>query len=435
MKKLLTVLLCLAMVFTFTACSSSDDSDSDSTERTTITIWGTWTDDQKATLESIAAAFNETQDEYTVVYEGQTYPMDSTLQNAVVSNVGPDIIIDYASTAATYHELGKVVDLSQYLSEDTINLLSDGAYAESHSYVDDGMYNYPIVLSGPVLWYNSEILEAAGVEVPTTWEELFETSKIISETVTVVTNDDGSKTYVTDGSGEHIYGFCSDSHTDFASELIFGLGEDVYDNDTETVLFNTESVAEYLQLYADGCADESILPAATSDYVSTDFNSGIVAMYYGSVAGYPYLGQYTDNPIGGITAVSAEVPSIDGGTAWTSAWNRGVVIFDYDDEARIEGAIAFLEYFITPEVNTEWCIACNYQSCISTTLEYEAYQEFIAENEILACLQPEIAGTLPAVPATTAIRTALKNLITSVGGGVDVQTALDEAVQYVNENK
>ncbi|MDO4198423.1 MAG: extracellular solute-binding protein [Erysipelotrichaceae bacterium] len=429
MKRLLTILLCAIMLVSFAGCSSSDggSASTDSNEPVTITIWGTWTNAQKEALEKYAADFTASQDKYTVVYEDQVYDgFSGTLQNAVVAGVGPDIVIDYASTAATYLDLGRIADISKYIDASYVSTLTDGAYEESHSYVEDGMYNYPIVLSGPVIWYNPEILEAAGVEVPTTWDEMFAASKTISETVTVVTDANGNKTYVTDGTGEHIYGFASDSHTDIAETWIKQLGGDIYDTAAEEAVFNTPEFAAMLQQYQDGINDSSLMSGPTGDYLSNDFNAGIVAMYYGSVAGAPYLQA---------THEAAKVPTVAGGTAWTSAWQRGVLIFDYADEARIEGAVAFLEYFASPEINEDWCEKCNYTSCLKWTTELDSYQAFLAENTSLQCLEPEIAGTLPAVPAQSAVRTALKNLITNVGAGTNVDEALAEAVQYVADNK
>ena len=331
MKKLLVILMSVFMVFSLTACSSSNnggEGGSEETKKTTITIWGTWTDAQVEALEGYAKAFNESQDKYEVVYEGQVYQgYDGTVKQAVTSMVGPDIIIDYASTAATYREMDLVADLSKYLDSDTINQLQAGALEEATSFVDGGMYNFPVVLSGPVLWYNPDILAAAEVEVPTTWKEVWEVSKTINEKVTVVANDDGSKSYVTDGSGNPIYGFASDSHTDFIQTIIMQTGTQLYDFDSEVATFDSDAVAEYLQDYQDGVTGGYLLSGATTDYLSTDFNAGIVAMYFGSVAGEPYLAE---------THAAAKVPGVEGGVAWTPAWNRGVLIFNYGDEDRVQ---------------------------------------------------------------------------------------------------
>ena len=84
---------------------------------TEVTIWHTFTDDQQTALQGFADAFNETQDEYQVVVQSQAYSgFEDTVYNAVANGVGPNIIFNYASTAADYVEDNLVVDMSQYLS-------------------------------------------------------------------------------------------------------------------------------------------------------------------------------------------------------------------------------------------------------------------------------------------------------------------------------
>ncbi len=203
-------------------------------------------------------------------------------------------------------------------------------------------------------------------------------------------------------------------------------GGEIYDVKEGKAVFNTPEFAALLQQYQNGITDGSLLPGATTDYLSTDFNAGIVAMYYGSVAGEPYLSA---------THSAAKCPTVAGGTPWTCAWNRGVLVFDQGDEDRIAGAIEFLNYFVSEAVNVDWVKACNYQACLKWTLDNAEYKEFLAGSTSLQGLEPEIAGALPAVPAQSAVRAALKNLVNNVGAGTAVDAALAEAVQYVADNK
>lgn len=424
MKKLLKIVICSLMVLSLAACKEGgNDTPSGSGEKTKITIWGTWTDAQQDLLVKYCNDFTASQDEYEVVYEGQVYQgFSDTCYQAVMANAGPDIIIDYASTAATYQAEGKVINLADVISADTINQLSDGAKEEAQSFIDGGTYVFPVVLSGPVLWYNPQILDVLGISAPETWAELWAACKQISENVTVVTKEDGSKEYVTDGSGAHIYGFASDSHTDFVQTLAMQTGAGVYDAKTQKCLFNDDKVAEVLQPYADGIADESVLSGATTDYLSTDFNAGIVAMYFGSVAGEPYLTE---------THAAAKVPSTIGGVAWTPAWNRGMMIFNYGDADRVAGAAEFLEYFVSAEHNEEWCEKCNYQSCLKWTLDLDSYKTFLSNASSLAALDPETAGCFPAVTDISYVRTALKNVANEIGAGTAVKDALQAADDYV----
>ena len=148
-------------------------------------------------------------------------------------------------------------------------------------------------------------------------------------------------------------------------------------------------------------------------------------MYMGSVAGEPYLEEPHEAHM---------LPKIAGGTEWTPAWQRGIIVFDYGNEAKVEGAVEFLRFFTTPENNLLWCQKCNYQSALKTTLALPEYTAFLADNTSLACLEPAVAGAFPAIPDTDYVRTALNDLLASVGAGVSVKDAMDAAVKYVADN-
>ena len=110
------VALMAAAVMLFALCASASAA-------TQVTIWHTYTNDQQAALEKFAADFNASQSDYEVVVESQAYSgfLDS-VYNAVANGVGPNIIINYASTAADYVKDGLVVDLSKYVFDDEIGM-------------------------------------------------------------------------------------------------------------------------------------------------------------------------------------------------------------------------------------------------------------------------------------------------------------------------
>lgn len=179
---------------------------------TQVTIWHTFTDAQQTALEKFAADFNASQSDYEVVVESQAYSgfLDS-VYNAVANGVGPNMIINYASTAADYVKDGLVVDLSKYVFDDEIgmadiyNSLPDSIKAETVGFSDGGMYALPAVTTGPIFFINKTIYDELGLTAPTTWEELAENSKKIYE-------------------AKGIAGFAADSLTDMMQALMMQSG-------------------------------------------------------------------------------------------------------------------------------------------------------------------------------------------------------------------
>ena len=218
-----------------------------------------------------------------------------------------------------------------------------------------------------------------------------------------------SLTACNNGGGEEeaekpgIYGFAVDSATDTLQSMIMQSGVGIWNNTTKTVEFDDEKVYEALDWYGKGVQEGVFLSnPSLSNYFSDDYNAKNIAMYVGSVAGAPYLKE---------SWKTAPMPQTEGGIPWTPAWNRGMLVFDYGDEARIQGAARFIEYFATPEVNTAWCIACNYMTALKTTQEYEGYKTYLASEDpnvaALNALSPETAGAFDAVPAVQYVRNAL----------------------------
>ncbi len=425
MKKLFTVLLSLLLALSLFGCTKEQEQGGEK-EPVKVTIWHTYTKEQKEYLEKAVSDFNASQSDIIVEAVAQASGLEATTYQAVYAGEGPDMIINYASEAAKYVADEKVADLGKYLPKSLIDSLDAGAKEEATSFSDGKMHVLPIVLSGPVLFYNPRILEAAGVSVPTTWDELYAAAKTISEKVTVKTNEDGTHELLTDGSGDHVYGYAVDSPTDVAQTIIMQNNADVFDVKTNTCAFDTEAVRTELQKYGDGVQSGYILGAPTIDnYFSSNYNTETLAMYIGSVAGAPYLSAEWE---------VAKVPATPNGKAWTPAWNRGFIVFA-NGEARETASCKFIEYFTGAEVNAGWCEACNYLSCFGPTKETQTYKNMLASDKknvaALNALQPETAGSFIAVPAIAYVRTALKTLMSDLAAGTSMDVAMKNAYDYV----
>ncbi len=404
MKKIVTLIMVLAMALTMTACSSSSDSG-----KTQVVLWHTYTDDQADFIDEVVAEFNANHDDIEVVVETQALEdFESKVMQAVATGTGPNLIIHYASEAANYVADGLVADLSQYVSDDFASTVDAGAYEEATSFSDGKLHILPLFTSGPVFFYNATIYEELGLEVPTTWEELIANCEAIKEAY------------------PDKYGFAFDSLTDGGQTLIMQTGNELIDVDSLSVTFNTTEVAEQIQMFADAIADGLFMLSPTDQYFSNDFNTENLVSYIGSVAGEPYISL----PEGSTYAI-APIPQ-GGEVEWTPAWNRGVIVFSADEE--VEAAAAeFALYLASPEVNAEFCAVANYASPYSATRETETYQEFVAENVALESLRTEISGSFAAIAGVSVVRDEIERLLTSVATGTDVQEALDAAEEACNE--
>lgn len=406
MRKIVALVVAAVMLFALCATASA---------ATKVSIWHTFTNDQQTALEKFAADFNASQSDYEVVVESQAYSgfLDS-VYNAVANGVGPSIIINYASTAADYVKDGLVVDLSQYIFDEEIgmadiyNSLPDSIKAETTGFIDGGLYALPAVTTGPIFFINQTIYDELGLTAPTTWEQLAENSKIIYE-------------------AKGIPGFAADSLTDMMQAFTMQSGAGYIDVENKCVLFNTEEATKWLAWFGENVQKGYFALNPTGDYWSNDFNAQLVASYLGSCAGVPYI-----IPDGFEYSVAPMVRGIT--TEWFPAWNRGPIVFNKDEETN-KGAYLFIKYFLSPEVNAEWAKAMNALSPYGTTQAGEAYAEFAATlDPSLVAVQDnlDIAGALPTVTGSYAVRTALQDAAVAVAGGVSAEDAMAMAVETSN---
>ena len=403
------VALAAAAVMLFALCAGASAA-------TKVSIWHTFTDEQQAALEKFAADFNASQSDYEVIVESQAYSgfLDS-VYNAVANGVGPNIIINYASTAADYVKDGLVVDLSQYVFDAEIGMadvyasLPEAIKAETVGFEDGGMYALPAVTTGPIFFINKTLYDELGLTAPTTWEQLAENSKVIYEQ-------------------KGVAGFAADSLTDMMQSLMMQSGSGYIDVENKKVLFDTEEAKKWLAWFGDNVQKGYFALNPTGDYWSNDFNAGLVASYLGSCAGDKYI-----VPDGFEYTVAPMVSAID--TAWYPSWNRGPIVFNKDEDSN-RGAYMFVKYFMTPEVNAQWAQAMNALSPYGTTQSSDAYAAFSAALPAsLVAVQANLnnAGALPSVTGSYAVRTALQDAAVAVAGGMSAEDAMAACVAASNE--
>ena len=169
MKKVIALLLALVMVFGLVACGEKAPAD-DAATGTTVTViaaqYGTQTADWWKGFEENFEAANEGID---LVVDVVSWNDIYTVVNTRVANgEAPDLLnID---VFADYQADGLLLPASEWVSEATYAKFFDSFLAES--VVDGTVWAVPDLASARALYYNADILAAAGVEVPTTWDEL-----------------------------------------------------------------------------------------------------------------------------------------------------------------------------------------------------------------------------------------------------------------------
>ena len=179
MKKIISLLLVLAMALTLVACGAKEEAPAAEAPaaapeaapgKTEVTmIAAEYGGETAAWWADFVAKFNEANPDINLVVDVVSWNDIYTVVNTRVANgQAPDLLnID---VFADFQADGLLLPAEDWVSEETYAKFFPSFLAES--VVDDVVWAVPDLASARALYYNKDILDAAGVAVPTTWEEL-----------------------------------------------------------------------------------------------------------------------------------------------------------------------------------------------------------------------------------------------------------------------
>ena len=298
-----------------------------------ITIWHMENTPQRvAAWGAIADEYNATNPEYPVEFQVQEW--DSIYANiaaAAQSSTQPDVLFAIPDFATYVRNLGL-----GYPVTETVDSLdaAHGLYPASRAaYTDAGeVWAVPLYGMVQVLWYNAQMLEAAGVEAPSTWSELL----AAAETLTA---DGVSGIAVPAGKN------LASDQVAYSFMLTGGAGnwftEDGQPN------FNTPEVVEAISFY------NELLQFSPEDSANYAWGEPQAALNNGSVAMAIEKGQYlppwvAESGLEPSDLGCAPIPVKDqGGEAGSIYYSNAAMVLS-DDENRRAGSSAFFTWLMEP---------------------------------------------------------------------------------------
>ncbi|SCZ76342.1 sugar ABC transporter substrate-binding protein [Pseudobutyrivibrio xylanivorans] len=327
--KLITLAMCMAI--TNTACGrSTSDVENTLDEKEQLLIWSYYeTEAQANGLDKLTASFNKSQDKYQVSWE--YVPMtefDKKISRAYTEQELPDVVIIDNPDMKKFIQLDMFEDISEYAS--TLNLDTDyyEASVDTIKY-NDKYYGVPFNSNNVCLIYRSDLLKAAGVTSPKTWDELSETAKLLSK--------DGS------------YGFLmSAMDSEQGSFQLLSWVMAASDSDTQLTREAISESYDYLAgLIKDGC-----MPADCLNYSQTDiarrFIEGDIAMMENGPWVFPMLDE------AGISYGLSPMPMNKRNAVILGGENLGII-----KGKNVEGSIEFIKYCMEQGGTERFCSDAN----------------------------------------------------------------------------
>ena len=185
MKKIIAMLLAVMMVLAMAACAPADrDASGESkdpgtqnteaqggeeTQASEVEIWYYWeTVKHQEALNYLIEKYNESQSDVKVTAKYVPFAdFKKQLSIGATADELPDIVIIDSPDHASYATMGIFADLTGRFDTSTYY---DGPVASCT--IDGKLYGIPADVNCLGLYYNEDMLKEAGVEVPTTWDEL-----------------------------------------------------------------------------------------------------------------------------------------------------------------------------------------------------------------------------------------------------------------------
>lgn len=189
MKKLRIGAIAMGAVLALAACGGDGgDGGTPDGEGQTLTVWimeGT-NPDSTEFFDEVSEAFKE---QTGAELDIQMVPWGSAKEKfatAIAGGTTPDVAEVGTTWTPEFADAGALVDLTDYVAEDGLEDDLVEGLVEAGT-LDEGLYGMPWFAGVRAFIYNTEIFEAAGVEPPTTWDELEQVVATINETQPDVT--------------------------------------------------------------------------------------------------------------------------------------------------------------------------------------------------------------------------------------------------------
>lgn len=317
------------------ACSNDEDGDAKAgkeiSEDSVELVMYSWRPEDRDMYEKAFEAFNEQHPHITVDFQPyKSTEYNTILTNALVSGSGPDII-----QLRPYSGAKSIADNDYILPLDDLEGIDNiqDQYLDAAKGSDGKVYGVPLTLNSGVIFYNKELFEEYGIEVPVTWDDFVEAGKILKENGIVPIAQAGREAYLL----SMLHGVLSPAAygSDFADKVVNG---EASFSDPEFA----ESVERMKQI-ADFFPKDFI--AIEDDSAQTMFFTGEAAMYInGDYRLATFESTAPDMAIGVIPGLAESEGTDPLVTTWVDGSYAAVKNTEHEEEARL-----FLEFLASPE--------------------------------------------------------------------------------------
>lgn len=397
-KKLTALCLILVMGAALTGCGGKNaKSPLDAKNPVTIEVWNYYNGDQLTAFDNLVKEFNESVGKEKGIIiksssQGSVNDLETNVLAAIRGEVGaaevPNVFMAYADTAYTADQMGGIVDLKAYLTEEEIASYIDSYIKEGDFSGEGEIKIFPMAKSTEVLVLNKTDWELFAAETGTQYEDIATIEGLVKTAQSYYEWTD-AKTPDIESDGKALFG-----RDAMANYMLIGsmqLGTEIFqvENGKMTLHFEKDTARKLWDNY--------YIPfikgyfAATGRFRSDDIKTGNIIAYVGSSSSasfFPDVVSQNDQESYPIEMDVLPSPEFADGEAYTVQQGAGMIVTE-GSEAEIYASVEFLKWFTADEQNILFSTQSGYLPVTKTANNKTAILESGAE------INPKMEKTLP----------------------------------------
>ncbi len=395
-----------------------------------MTFWHAMGGAAQEALNKIVDDYNQSQDKIQVNAEYQgTYDEALTKFHTVAgTDSAPTMIQVFEIGTMSMINSGHIEPIQNYVDKDDYDMTGLEENIINYYKIEDKFYSMPFNSSTPVMYYNKDAFEAAGLDPenpPATFEEIEDASRKIAE------------------SNPEMKGFALQAYGWLFEQLLANQGallmnKDNGRSDTPTEIGFTEEQGKSIFNWVKNMIDEETFAnyGTNGDNMVSGFLAEDVAMFMQSSASARDVIDNAPFEVG-----VAFIPHPE------STEREGVVIggaslwmVDGKEQAEKDAAWEFMKYLQTPKVQAEWHVGTGYFAINPAAYEEQVVLDAYKEMPQLQVTVEQLQSTKSSFATQGAImdmipegRRIVETALETVYNGGDVDEAYQNTVEQLNQ--
>lgn len=404
--------------------------DASEVDKTTISFWHSMGGVNGQAIDTLVQKFND-ENEYGITveaeYQGSYDDALNKLKSAQIGNMGADLVQVYEIGTRFMIESGWIVPMQSMVNADEYDTSVLEPNLAAYYTINDMLYSMPFNSSTPLMYYNKDMFDAAGItEIPDSLEAIAQIGDKLL--------DGGAQEVMSLG----IYGW-------FFEQFIGKQGLEYANNGngrTEAataVAFDENGAAANILNECKNLYDLGYAPnvGKGGDAGLADFSAGKSAITLGSTASLKQILQDVDGKFEVGTAYFPKVKSTDEGGV--SIGGASLWALDNNDPKKLRATWEFVKFLISPESQAFWNAETGYfpvnvdahdEDVFKENIE--KYPQFETAIDQLHDSAPQYAGALLSVfsEARAIVESEIESML---NGNETVDEAVDSMASQIND--